>query len=99
MNTLVFTGRVISSDKEPLFCCEEIEITVKEIIFKSYPLSLLKVVLNNDGITVDGDKYKWQMLPITIHRTGKHVTKYREIVDEDIMITIEFKAVNMEGKL
>lgn len=91
MKTLLFTGRVISSDKKMLFCCEEIEINIKEIKFKSYPLSLLKVILDNDSVTVDGDNYKWQMLPITIYRMGRHMTKYREIVDEDIMITIELK--------
>ncbi len=99
MRILVFIGRVISLDKEPIFCREEIEVAAKEIVFKSYPLSLLKVILDNNSITVDEEKYGWDMLPITVHRIGKHITKYREIVDEDITIKIEFKAVDMEGNL
>ena len=99
MKTLLFTGRVISSDKEPLFCCEEIEVAAKEVSFKRYPLSLLKTAVDNDGVTVDGIKYEWQMLPITINKSGKHVTVYRDTVEESITITIEFKSNNTEGKL
>lgn len=96
MKILLFTGIVVSSDKEPLFCCEEIEVVAREVNFKSYPLSLLKTVIDNDGVTVDGIRYEWQMLPITINKSGKHATVYRDIVEESITITIEFKA--MEGK-
>lgn len=99
MKTLLFTGRVVSSDKEPLFCCEEIEVAVKEVSFKSYPLSLLKTAVDNDGVTVDGIRYEWQMLPITINKNGKHVTVYRDTVEESITITIECKSNNTEGKL
>ncbi len=99
MKTLLFTGRVVSEDKEPLFCREEVKVSVKEVSFKSYPLSLLKTAVDNDGVTVDGIKYEWQALPITISKSGKHVTVYRDTVEENITITIEFKSDNTEGKL
>ena len=99
MKTLLFTGRVVSEDKEPLFCCEEIEVAAKEVSFKSYPLSLLKTVIDDDGVTVDGIRYEWQTLPIAIYKSGKHVTVYRDTVEESITITIEFKSNNTEGKV
>lgn len=99
MKTLLFTGRVVSEDKEPLFCCKEIEVAEKEVSFKSYPLSLLKTAVENDGITVDGIRYEWEMLPITINKSGKHVTVYRDIVEESITITIAFKSDHAEEKL
>ena len=99
MKTLLFTGRVVSEDKEPLSCREEVEIAVKEVLFKNYPLSLLKTTVDNDGITVDGIRYEWQMLPITINKIGKHVTVYRDIVEESITITVELKSDNTEGKI
>lgn len=99
MNTLLFTGSAISYDKKPLICYEEIEISAKEVAFKSYPLSLIKATIDNDGITVDGIRYEWKMLPVTINKHGKHATVYRDIVDENITITIEFNSVNTEDKL
>ena len=99
MKILLFTGRAVSEDKKPLFCREEAEVSVKEITFKSYPLSLLKTTVDNGGITVDGIRYEWEMLPITINKIGKHVTVYRDIVEESITITVELKSDNTEGKI
>ena len=99
MKTLLFTGKVVSEDKEPLFCCKEIEVAEKEVSFKNYPLSLLKTAVDNDSIIVDGIRYEWKMLPITINKSGKHVTAYRDIVEESITITIEFKSDHTEEKL
>lgn len=46
-----------------------------------YPLSELGVVMPGDnGITVRGKTYSFDMLPITIKMEGKHATKYREII-------------------
>ena len=99
MRMLLFTGNVTCSDKSPLFCCEEIEIAEKEVLFKSYPLSLLKSTVDNDGITVDGIRYEWSRLPIILTKTEKHVTIYRDIIEESITITIELKSVNQEGRV
>lgn len=91
MDKVIFSGMVMSQDKESLQYHEEIELFAKDIAFRNYPLSLLNVILDTDGITIDGIKYEWDMLPITIHKVGKHSTKYREIVDEDIEITVKIK--------
>lgn len=91
MKVLVFNGRVTSLDKEPLFCREEVEITTKETAFRSYPLSLLKIKMTTYGITIDDVTYWWQAFPITIQKAGKHSTKYREIIEESITITVELK--------
>ena len=74
------------------FCCEKIEITSGEIEFTQYPLSELGVVMPGDnGITVRGKTYSFDMLPITIKMEGEHATKYREIISEDIKINIQLK--------
>ena len=91
MEKLIFKGEVISSDKEPLFCQEEIEVTVNEITFKVYPLSLLKVKITADGIMIDDVAWQWQEFPITIHKVGKHSTRYREMIEENITITVGLK--------
>ena len=99
MKVLLFTGSVTSEDKEPVFCREETEVGEKEISFKSYPLSLLKAVVDMGGITADGIRYEWHMLPITINKIGKHVNVYRDVVLESITVTVELKSDDTEGNL
>ncbi len=89
VKTLSFSGRITSLDKEPFDFDEKIKIADAEVIFKTYPLSLLKVRLDSNGVLIDGIKYTWENLPVTIHKVGKHCTKYRDIVEENIEITIE----------
>lgn len=91
MKNLFFTGRATSYDREPIHCFEQKEISTKKIVLKNYPLSMIEVEINNEGILVDDNYYEWNMFPITIKKTGNHVTKYRDIVEEDIIITIEIK--------
>lgn len=89
---LVFQSEIKSSDNPPLFCCEKTEVTSGEIEFAQYPLSKLGVVmLCDNGITVRGKTYSFDMLPITIKMEGEHATKYREIISEDIKINIQLK--------
>ena len=99
MKRLLFTGKVTSPDKEPLIHREEIEISENRIKFKNYPLSMLEINLTSDGITIDDINYPWQAFPVKINKSGKHATVYRDIVEENITITIEFKSDNTEGKL
>ena len=86
-----FEGIVTSIDKEPLICSEELAVNEEKPILKKYPLSLLNVILDTDGITIDGIKYEWSMFPITLNKTGKHITKYRDVVEEKIIITVLLK--------
>lgn len=98
MKILIFTGRAESPDKEPLLCREETEVSEKEVRFGSYPLSLLKTAISEDGVTADGVKYEWEKLPITINKVGKHVTVYRDTVEENITLTVELKNIDTEGR-
>jgi len=99
MKFLVFNGIVKSKDKQPLFCREKTAMEPKDFIFKSYPLTLLKATSDKNGITIDEIRYEWEMLPITIHKTGRHITKYREVIKEEITITVELETVNTEAEL
>ncbi len=99
MKILIFSGSVTSSDKEPIFCREEKEVNTQKVIFRNYPLTLLDATLDDEGVTADGIKYVWEMLPITINKTGKHITKYRDVIEERITIAIELKTVNSEVEI
>lgn len=91
MKTLIVIGTVESIDKKPLICRKEIDMSIKEIVFKEYPLSLLEVTIMNNGMIVDGIQYEWDRLPIILTRSGKHVNRYRDFFEEKITISIESK--------
>lgn len=91
MKTLVFSGKVECLDKESLICCKEIVLNNHHNNFKEYPLSLLEMEITQEGIIIDGIHYKWDLFPVVIRKQAKHVTKYREVIEETITIHIEEK--------
>ncbi|MBQ9745807.1 MAG: hypothetical protein IJW21_03195 [Clostridia bacterium] len=91
MKKLIFCGKAACADKAPLFCREEIALGVKDVKFKNYPLSLLCVGIGERGITADGAEYLWEDFHVTVHKVGRHITKCRETVEENIVITVDIQ--------
>ncbi len=90
MKELVFEGKAECKNNESIYCREKIVIMNGKIIFSSYPLSLLDVRVDSDCLFIDGTKYDLGKMPIVLYRRGKHITKYRDIVEENITITISY---------
>lgn len=99
MKMLLFSGKAESFDREPIYCYEKTDIDEKEVVFKDYPLSLLKVKIFKNAIIINENRYEFQTLPITLTLAGKHITKYRDIVEERIEIAVEITDINSEVRL
>lgn len=90
MRKLVFIADVTCRDKKPIHFREYIINPKGRMSFRCYPLTLLEVYAESDYLLVDGQQYAWENLPLAVKRSGRHITQYREIIEETITITIDY---------